>query len=128
MATNHPVQMKELYAVMGELGKGIPQTMAAFSKLHHAAAADGVLSAKTKELIALGIAIAIRCNGCISCHVSDALNAGATAEEVHETIGVAILMGGGPSVVYGCEALQALKQFKEPVHTGGNGSHNVSKN
>lgn len=112
MATNHPEQMKELYATMGELGKGIPQTMAAFSKLHTAACAEGALDTKTKELIALGIAIVIRCNGCISCHVSDALGAGATEDEILETVGVAILMGGGPSVVYGCEALEAVRQFK----------------
>lgn len=132
MAPNHPEQMKELYATMGELGKEIPQTMAAFSKLHHAACAEGALDAKTKELIALGIAIAIRCAGCITCHVSDALSAGATEEEISETIGVAILMGGGPSVVYGCEAFEAVKQFKaETARAGGNGSggsHSASKN
>ena len=53
----------------------------------------------------------MRCDGCIAFHVKHALNAGASSEEIIETIGVAILMGGGPSVVYGCEALQVLKQF-----------------
>ena len=69
------------------------------------------MSSKTKELISLGIAITVRCEGCISYHVHDALKAGATAEEIVETIGVAILMGGGPAMVYGCEALEALEQF-----------------
>jgi AhpD family alkylhydroperoxidase len=66
-----------------------------------------------QELIALRIAITVRCDGCISFHVHDAMAAGASAEEIAETVSVAILMGGGPSVVYGIEALQALSQFQE---------------
>ena len=66
-----------------------------------------------QELIALGIAITVRCDGCISFHVHDAMAADASAEEIAETVSVAILMGGGPSVVYGIEALQALSQFQE---------------
>ena len=66
-----------------------------------------------QELIALGIAITVRCDGCISFHVHDAMAAGASAEEIAETVSVASLMGGGPSVVYGIEALQALSQFQE---------------
>src|SRR5690554_838511 len=113
MATNYPEHLNEIRALMGELSKGIPQTITAFSKLHSAASEDGVLDTKTKELIALGIAIAIRCDGCIAFHVCDALSAGATEEEILETIGSAILMGGGPAVMYGCEAWEALKQFKK---------------
>ena len=60
----------------------------------------------------MSIGIALRCNGCIAFHVHDALDAGANRQEVLETIGVAILMGGSPSMVYGCEALEALDQFE----------------
>ena len=60
----------------------------------------------------MAIGISVHCDGCIAYHVHDALNAGATREEVVETIGVALMMGGGPSVVYGCEALEALEQFE----------------
>ena len=66
-------------------------------------------------LIALGIAIAVRCDGCIAFHVHDAIRAGASNEEMAETIGVAILMGGGPAVMYGCDALEAMKQFNAGV-------------
>jgi AhpD family alkylhydroperoxidase len=66
-----------------------------------------------QELIALRIAITVRCDGCISFHVHDAMAADASAEEIAETVSVAILMGGGPSGVYGIEALQALSQFQE---------------
>lgn len=80
--------------------------------MHHAAAEDKALSPKQKELISLGIAITIRCEGCIACHVQAALNAGATQEEIVETIGVAVVMGGGPSIVYGQKAYAAMKEMK----------------
>tara|TARA_R110002051_G_scaffold104456_3_gene177126 strand:+ start:650 stop:865 length:216 start_codon:yes stop_codon:yes gene_type:complete len=69
-----------------------------------ASTADGVLTSKTKELISLGIAITVRCDGCIAFHVHDALKSKATSEEILETIGMAVMMGGGPVLMYGCEA------------------------
>ena len=105
----------ELYArvqeTMNNYSQASPDTMKGFMSLHHAASSDGALSAKTKELIALAIGIAVRCDGCIAYHVHDALEAGATRDEIVDTIGVAILMGGGPSVVYGSMALEAVEQF-----------------
>lgn len=86
--------------------------MYGFGSLHRGATSEGALSKKTKELLALGMAISLRCDGCIAFHVHDALGAGATREEVVETIGVAILMGGGPAVMYGCEAYEALDEFE----------------
>ena len=112
MATNYPEHYQHLTKLMGELGKGIPTTMGCFSKLHEKASETGTLDVKTKELIALAIAIAIRCDGCIAFHVHDAIKAGATKAEIEETIGVAILMGGGPAVMYGCEAFEAYQQFQ----------------
>lgn len=113
MATDFPETLEHIRRLMGELGGGIPNTMKCFANLHHSAAGrNTILDTKAKELIALGIAIAIRCEGCIAFHVHDALKAGATEAEIMETIGVAILMGGGPAVMYGCEALEAMKQFE----------------
>ncbi|MAS36828.1 MAG: alkylhydroperoxidase [Anaerolineaceae bacterium] len=112
MAKNFPEHYDHMRELMGELGKGIPTTMGCFSKLHEKASETGSLNVKTKELIALGIAIAIRCDGCIAFHIHDALQAGATEDEILETIGVAVLMGGGPAVMYGCEALEAMRQFE----------------
>jgi AhpD family alkylhydroperoxidase len=109
----YPEYYEHLSELMGKLGGEIPGPMGGFSRLHQAAVADGVLSAKVKELIALGIAITVRCDGCIAFHVHDALNAGASHDEIVETIGVAVLMGGGPAVMYGSEALEALAQFEE---------------
>jgi AhpD family alkylhydroperoxidase len=72
----------------------------------------GVLSEKHKELMSLGIGIAIRCDGCIAFHTHEALANGATVEEISETIGVAIAMGGGPALMYAAHALEALEQFQ----------------
>lgn len=96
----------------GQVQREIPSVMEGFGKLHHATAGDGTLDPKTRERIALGIAISVRCEGCISFHVHDALKAGATRPEIVEAIGVAILMGGGPSLTYGVEAYEALGQFE----------------
>lgn len=88
-----------------------PAVAEGFFATHKAAMVDGALSTATKELIALAIAIAVHCDGCIAFHVSDALGAGATHEQIVETVGVAVLMGGGPAMVYGSDALDALEQF-----------------
>jgi AhpD family alkylhydroperoxidase len=111
MAENYSERYDEIFEQMGKLGQSIPQIMGPFSQLHKANGKDAALTAKTKELIALGIAVTIRCEGCIVCHVRDAMEAGASRDEIMETIGVAILMGGGPSVVYGCEAMEALEEY-----------------
>ena len=111
MNKTHIEYREKLQRLSQQLGNKLPEPMKAFASLHKASIADGTLNSKTKELISLGIAITVRCEGCISYHVHDALKAGATAEEIVETIGVAILMGGGPAMVYGCEALEALEQF-----------------
>jgi AhpD family alkylhydroperoxidase len=112
MKKGYPTFYNQVSSMMSAYGKESPSTMAAFMRLHKEASIDGVLSAREKELIALGIAITVRCDGCIAFHVHDALAAGASHEEVVETIGVAILMGGGPAVVYGSLALEALKEFE----------------
>lgn len=112
MGKDYPEIYEHLHQLMGRLGSEAPGVMGGFAKLHQASTTDGALSGKTKELIALAIGIAVHCDGCIAYHVHDALTAGATREELIETIGVAVMMGGGPSVVYGCEALEAVEQFE----------------
>ena len=112
MSKNYPELHERLQGLTGRLGAEIPATMGGFGSLHKHALADGVLSARVKELAALSIAVAIRCDGCIAYHVHDALAAGATREEIIEIIGVAVLMGGGPALMYGAEAYDALEQFQ----------------
>jgi len=114
---NYPELHKHLQGLVGQLNEEIPNTMSGFSKLHKGATQDGSLNPRMKELIALGIAISVRCDGCIAYHVHDALKAGATRDEIVETIGVAILMGGGPAMMYGAEAYEALQQYEGEAET-----------
>ena len=100
---------------IGEYRRLAPELANAFSAIAEAATAPGSLSPKTKELIALAIGIAGRCDGCIGFHTSAAIRHGANREEILETIGVAIYMGGGPSYVYGAQALEAFDQLSETV-------------
>jgi len=108
---NFSTLAKEYHDGMGQLAGTIPETVSVFQNLVGTALQDGALPAKTKELIAFGIAISVRCDGCIAHHARAVLDAGATREEVAEMIGVAMLMGGGPSSVYGVEAMQAYDEF-----------------
>ncbi len=112
---NFPDHYSEIQQLISALGEELPGPMAGFAQLHKASTTEGVLSTKTKELAALGMAITVRCDGCITYHVHDALEAGAVREEILEIIGVAIMMGGGPAVIYGIEAYEALNQFTESV-------------
>ena len=86
----------------------MPDVAKAFGRLAGAANAEGVLDTKTKELIALAIGIAARCDGCVAYHARAAARHGAQRPEILETIGMAVYMGGGPSMIYGAEALSAF--------------------
>ncbi len=111
MEVHYPNYNYRLRNNIALLSDRLPREMEAFTRLHKSATADGAISRKTKELIALGVAMTVNCDGCIAYHVKDALEAGATPDEIVETIGVVVMMGGGPAVVYGSQALEALEQF-----------------
>jgi len=91
-----------------------PEAWAGFGQLHDTAMADGALSAKVKELMALAIAVVKECDGCIAYHAKAAARHGATPEEVAEALGVALLMDGGPASVYGPRAWDAYREFAQP--------------
>ena len=110
--TNWPDYIKERTVQLRNLRGGTPDVMKAFSGLAQAALAPKALDCKTKELIALGIAVAIHCDDCVGFHVKAALEQGASREEIMETLGMAIYMGAGPSVMYANHALEAFEQFK----------------
>jgi AhpD family alkylhydroperoxidase len=101
-------QAQNVSNFIATLSKENPKITEGFVTMHKVAGEDKSLSGKHKELISLGISIAIRCEGCIACHVQGALKAGATKEEIVETIGVSVVMGGGPSIVYGDKAYKAM--------------------
>jgi AhpD family alkylhydroperoxidase len=109
--TDHRELYAELTARLRRMGRATPAVMTGFDRLHTASQAAGALEPKVKEVMALAISIAVHCEGCIVYHLHDALAAGATREEVAEAVGVAVMMGGGPAVVYGSLALEALEQL-----------------
>ncbi|WP_413204870.1 carboxymuconolactone decarboxylase family protein [Rhodospirillum sp. A1_3_36] len=111
MYKDWPKMAAELTTLMGDTRKGIPETWGGFSAMAKHSTAAGALDPKTKELIATGIGIAVRCDGCIAFHVKAAIQQGATREEMLETVGMGLYMGGGPSAVYGAMAMEAFDQF-----------------
>lgn len=95
------------------LRAAIPEVWSAGTREHQAAMADGALTARTKELIALAVAVVEQCDGCIAFHAKGAARAGATPEEVAEALGVAIVMGGGPARTYGPRAWAAFHELRD---------------
>ncbi len=96
---------------MAKLHKEIPDVMKGFITLVQAATKDGALDKKTKELIALALGIAAHCDGCIGFHMQTLIKLGLTREELLETLGMAIYMGGGPSYMYAADALKAFEEM-----------------
>ena len=109
--SDYPETAKAVSSGAAALRQAHPELMAAFAGLGKAAYADGALDHKTKELIALAISVTVRCDGCVAAHGRSVQQLGASRQEVVEAIGVAVHMGGGPSMVYGAEALRAYDAF-----------------
>jgi AhpD family alkylhydroperoxidase len=101
----------ELRPLTRELRRMIPDVFKGFAALHDAALAEGALDTKTKELIALAIAVSSECDGCIAAHAHAAVEHGASLEEAAEAIGVTMLMNGGPATIYGPRAFAAFAEF-----------------
>ena len=112
MAHNHEV-LQEIRGPYQELQEAIPGVALAYAELHKAAMGEGELSAKFKELIALAIAVTRECDGCIAAHARGVARHGASAGEVAEMVGVAILMNGGPGTVWGPRALVAFHEWAD---------------
>lgn len=103
--------LSETMSNIGTLSKEIPATMSAFDTMGKAAKKNGALDEKTKEFIALGIAISTRCESCIGFHVKSLVRLQATRQELSETLAMCAYMGGGPSITYGAKALAAYDEF-----------------
>lgn len=104
----------DLSSSLAKLRKEIPDVMNGFSALAQASTKEGALDKKTKELIALAIGITSHCDGCIGFHVQTLIKLGITRQEFLEMLGVAVYMGGGPSLMYAAEALRAFEEFSTP--------------
>ena len=103
--------LDELRQPVRALREQIPNVFAGYAAMSAAVMADGALDAKTKELIALAVAVAKQCDGCIASHARGAARRGATAHEVAEALGVAIMMDGGPGTVHAPRAFAAFQEF-----------------
>ncbi|MEP7181380.1 MAG: carboxymuconolactone decarboxylase family protein [Betaproteobacteria bacterium] len=106
---------KGVTASLAKLRTGIPDVTQAFGAMSRAATRDGSLDRKTKELIALALGVAAHCDACIGFHVEALVKAGATRAEVDEALGMAVYMGGGPSLMYAADALVAWEEYSTPV-------------
>jgi AhpD family alkylhydroperoxidase len=111
MTSNYIQEHQHLEARLTQLGQELPGPMSGFARLHKKAVEDGALTTKVKEMMALAIGIVVGCEGCIAYHVHDAVQAGANRQELLETIGVGLLMGGGPGSIYAAHAMDAIEQF-----------------
>ena len=103
--------MDGIVADCGVLAKEIPDSLAGFNRMGAAAKKSGALDEKTKEIMALGIAIATRCDSCIGFHIKSLIRLGLTRPELCEALAMAMYMGGGPSYAYSAKALKAYDVF-----------------
>lgn len=108
---DHAKLMKNINDSLGPFRKSQADAMQGFAKLAQGAMAEGTISAKHKELIALSIGISHHCSGCIAFHVKALIKLGATRTELEEMLAVCVYMGGGPSLMYAAEALAAWDNF-----------------
>jgi AhpD family alkylhydroperoxidase len=97
----------ELLATIAGIGRSSPETIRGYRGLSDAAAKTNLLGAKTRELIALAVAVTRQCDGCITIHTSAAIKQGATREEIVEALGVAIAVNAGAALVYSARVLDA---------------------
>ena len=111
MVENYKELIASVSANTAKLRKGIPDVMQGFNAMAGAAGKDGVLDAKTKELIAMALSVGSRCDPCIGFHGKALVKLGATRAEVQEMLGMCVYMGGGPSLMYAAAALAAYEEF-----------------
>ncbi len=116
---SHPVDPSATYpqltasisASLARLRADTPETLRGFSALAQAATRPGALDKKTKELIAMALSVAARCDPCIGFHAETLVKLGTTRAELEDMLGMCVYMGGGPSLMYAAKALQAYEEF-----------------
>lgn len=104
---DHSGLIQDINDCLAPFRKAQPEAMQGFGQLARAAMAEGAISAKNKELIALAIGVTQRCSGCIGFHVKALIKLGCSRQELEEMLSVSVYMGGGPALMYAAEALKA---------------------
>lgn len=94
-----------------EIGQLSPDTVKGYVELSSAGQKKDLLGAKTRELIALAVAVTSRCDGCITVHTEAAIRHGATKEEIAEALGVAVAVNAGAALVYSARVMDAVKEY-----------------
>lgn len=108
-SASHAAEHYETWpGVMGAMKKQAPSIAQGFGAMYQKLMGDGALTLREKELIAVGIGLAVRCEPCVYAHVEKAVKAGATREELIEAAGVVVMMQGGPGYTHVPELLDAL--------------------
>lgn len=108
---DYSVRLEETNRRLGQFQKEIPQTLDGFFRMFNAANAEGALTPKVKELIAMAIAVSGRCDGCLAFHGKALVDLGVTRREFLEMLQVAIYMGGGPSLTTAAMAIRSFEAF-----------------
>lgn len=116
MIPDAPHFFEQWPSVNGAMRARAPEIGKAFGQFFQAVMKEGALSVKQKELIAVGIGVAVRCEPCIYLHVEKSLHAGATPAEIMETAGVAVMMGGGPASTYATVVAAAIDHLEKKAH------------
>jgi len=102
---------KQLAVGVKEIGQLSPDTIKGYIELSSAGQKKNLLGAKTRELIALAVAVTARCDGCITVHTEAAIKHGATNEEIAEALGVATAVNAGAALVYSARVMDAFKEY-----------------
>ncbi|CAO3410053.1 Possible carboxymuconolactone decarboxylase family protein (EC 4.1.1.44) [Azospirillum largimobile] len=107
MMLNWNEYRQQVLAGVGEIAKLSPDTVKGYAGLSTAGQKKDLLGAKVRELIALAVAVSIRCDGCIAVHTEAAIKHGATQEEIAEALGVAVALNAGAALVYSTRVMDA---------------------
>ena len=113
MSTYYTDLTRGISAELGKLRGEIPDALQAFHALGKSASAAGALDKKTKELIAVALSVAARCDPCVGYHAKALVELGASRAQVAEALGMAVYMGGGPSLMYAAKASAAFDEFSQ---------------
>lgn len=117
MSKDYKAITAEVSASLTRLRADIPDTTRGFSSLAQAATRDGALDRKTKELIAMALSVAARCDPCLGFHAEALVKLGCSRQEFEEMLGMCVYMGGGPALMYAAHALDAYEQYSAPLKT-----------
>ncbi|PIV74915.1 MAG: carboxymuconolactone decarboxylase family protein [Rhodobacteraceae bacterium CG17_big_fil_post_rev_8_21_14_2_50_65_11] len=105
----------EMHGQLRKLNKAIPEVTKAFAGVSASVKTDGALDVKTKELIAVAIAVADSCEPCVNFHIEVLIKAGGSREELGEALGMAVQMGGGPALMYAAKAMDCFDALSETL-------------